>query len=80
MHHAYEEGKDSVPMMFKSDEEFHYKTCVRGWEGKKIYCNKQYYRVHESRQEFDDSAWRQLVRMVPRYGVFGDATNNSTAG
>ena len=61
---------------FKSEDELHYKLCKRGFDmevdGTSItpFCDSKYYAIDETRQEFDDSAWRQLVRMVPKYQVY----------
>lgn len=61
---------------FKSEEEIHYKLCVRGHSrevGKSQlpHCNNpKYYYYNETAQKFDDMAWRQLVRMVPKYRVY----------
>ena len=68
---------------FKSKEELHYKLCVRGNEVKEdgsnklTFCKSQYYIVHEELQKFVDSAWRQLVRMVPKYRVYENATTTN---
>eukprot|EP00584_Thalassiosira_punctigera_P027161 CAMPEP_0172580736 /NCGR_PEP_ID=MMETSP1067-20121228/139910_1 /TAXON_ID=265564 ORGANISM="Thalassiosira punctigera, Strain Tpunct2005C2" /NCGR_SAMPLE_ID=MMETSP1067 /ASSEMBLY_ACC=CAM_ASM_000444 /LENGTH=324 /DNA_ID=CAMNT_0013373483 /DNA_START=152 /DNA_END=1126 /DNA_ORIENTATION=+ len=69
---------------FKSREEFRYKQCVRGTSlhasGETPFCNKQYYWMEHEQTHFDDSAWRQLVRMVPKYRIYDDvsATSNTT--
>ena len=59
---------------FKSKEEHNYKMCVRGHsrvEGSQTpLCKSKYYAINETRQEFDDLAWRQLVRMVPKYQAY----------
>lgn len=61
---------------FKSTDELHYKLCKRGFDmkvdGTSItpFCNSNYYGINETSQEFDDMAWRQLVRMVPKYRIY----------
>jgi hypothetical protein len=64
----------------KSFGELRYKTCVRGTSiherGKTPFCDKPYYPLTNG-TEFDDTAWRQLIRMVPKYRVYGEAVNVS---
>ena len=61
---------------FKSEEEFNHKLCVRGHSrevgtSQVPHCNNpKYYYYNETAQEFDDSAWKQLLRMVPKYRVY----------
>jgi len=64
---------------FKSDEELYYKQCVRGdsLHVENAQCNNTKYYPMVRGWRFDDTAWRQLVRMVPKYGVaYGDAISN----
>ena len=65
---------------FKSEEEAHLKLCVRGsaFKGGTPFCGiKTYYGLIEDQIEFDDTAWKQLTRMVPKYRVYGDTANIS---
>ncbi|KAL7465533.1 hypothetical protein ACHAXS_005867 [Conticribra weissflogii] len=56
---------------FKSMEELRQKTCVRGDViGKEKLCNNKAYLRDAYGKTFDDSAWRQLKRMVPKYADF----------
>ena len=64
---------------FKSEEEFYYKTCIKGTSlhkrGETPMCNNpQYYAIYNG-TEFDDTAWKQLTRMVQKYRRFGEAKN-----
>ncbi|KAL7535360.1 hypothetical protein ACHAXR_007012 [Thalassiosira sp. AJA248-18] len=66
---------------FKSEEEFIYKTCVKGTSlhqrGLLPMCNNsKYYNIYNG-TEFDDTAWKQLTRMVPKYRVYGEATDTN---
>ncbi|KAL7550766.1 hypothetical protein ACHAWF_017008 [Thalassiosira exigua] len=66
---------------FRSDEEFRYKTCARGTSlherGVLPMCNNpKYYRICDG-TEFDDAAWKQLTRMLPKYRIYGEANNAS---
>lgn len=64
---------------FKSDEEFFYKTCVKGTSvhkrGEIPMCKNPKYYTLVNGTEFDDAAWKQLKRMVPKYAVFDEANN-----
>jgi len=56
---------------FKSREEFRYRTCVRGTSAHKrgevpMCDNPGYYELYNG-TTFDDTAWRHLMRMVPKY-------------
>mmetsp|Transcript_23846 Transcript_23846/g.57504 ORF Transcript_23846/g.57504 Transcript_23846/m.57504 type:complete len:376 (-) Transcript_23846:496-1623(-) len=71
---------------FKSKEEFYVKKCIRGHsrpegESQTSKCDDSgYYTLFEGR-EFDDRAWRQLKRMVPKYGAYdneGEASDTNT--
>ena len=62
----------------RSEGEFYYKTCLKKRYEKVSRCNlKGYYTLYNGTM-FDDSAWKQLKRMVPKYRTFGEATNNIT--
>ncbi|KAL7530802.1 hypothetical protein ACHAXR_003681 [Thalassiosira sp. AJA248-18] len=65
--------------IFKSEDEFHYKKCVRGNSlGSKSMCNYAgYYKLFNGTM-FDNTTWKQLTRMVPKYKVYGQAINTST--
>ena len=59
---------------FKSQEEFHYRTCIRGTSlherGKVPMCNNPgYYELYNG-STFDDTAWRHLIQMVPKYKAY----------
>ncbi|KAL7539244.1 hypothetical protein ACHAXR_009118 [Thalassiosira sp. AJA248-18] len=65
----------------KSAGEFHYKTCIKSRPNEDLnyrgFCNnknKHYYSPYNG-TIFDDSAWKQLKRMVPKYRRFGEAAN-----
>ena len=55
-----------------------YEAIDKKQEEKVGKCNlKGYYTLYNG-TIFDDSAWRQLKRMVPKYRAFGEATHNVT--
>lgn len=58
---------------FKSAEELHYKKCIRGRVnvgGKTDQCRNKNYDVGSNADKFDDLAWQQLTRMLPKYQQF----------
>lgn len=59
---------------FKSEEEFRFKTCVKGTSlherGTTPMCNNMGYYTLYSGTVFDDTAWKQLTRMVPKYRMY----------
>lgn len=63
----------------RSEGEFYYKTCLKKRYEKESRCNlKGYYTLYNGTM-FDDLAWQQLVRMVPKYGrIYGQAIINVT--
>ncbi|EJK72860.1 hypothetical protein THAOC_05561 [Thalassiosira oceanica] len=61
----------------KSEEELYYKTCFKSRPDGASRCNDpNYYKLYNG-TVFDDAAWRQLLRMVPRYRRFGEAANGT---
>ena len=57
----------------KSIQELHYKKCVRGHAmagGSQTFCGDKNYDVGDNANKFDDSAWQQLKKMVPKYERF----------
>jgi len=62
---------------FKSEGEFQNKICVRGHsraEGQSqtpMCGNPKYYKLFNG-TEYDDLAWKQLTRMVPKYRVYDE--------
>lgn len=80
--HNYDQPLDVAVLYhyaFRSEGEFRYKTCVRGTSlhprGERPMCdNPKYYALHNG-TEFEDTAWRQLTRMVPKYKKYGEAVN-----
>lgn len=81
-----ERAVDDVAVLFhygtKSEGEFHYKTCVKKRDDVKglSFCGQQgkgnykYFSVYNG-TIFDDSAWKQLTRMVPKYRRNREAEN-----
>mmetsp|Transcript_38521 Transcript_38521/g.80730 ORF Transcript_38521/g.80730 Transcript_38521/m.80730 type:complete len:401 (-) Transcript_38521:181-1383(-) len=58
----------------RSEGEFYYKTCLKK-RYEKSRCNlKGYYTLYNG-TIFDDTAWEQLMRMVPKYRRYGKADN-----
>lgn len=80
--HNYDQPLDVAVLYhypFRSEGEFRYKTCGKGTSlhprGETPMCNNpKYYTIYNG-TEFDDTAWRQLTRMVPKYRMYGVATN-----
>ena len=68
---------------YKSEEEFYVKSCLRGdsllGRGNMEKCGhmKNYGNFPRHGGTFDDSAWRQLKRMVPKYSIFDRMSNIS---
>jgi len=68
---------------FKSEEEFYVKSCVRGDSllprGVMTKCGHMHNPGNLPRNggEFDDSAWKQLKRFVPKYAIFDRMTDVS---
>ena len=66
---------------YKSEEEFWFKYCKRGdslskWgETPKCDHRHRYGNYPRDGDAFDDSAWRQLKRMVPKYAIFDRMPN-----
>jgi len=60
---------------YKSEEEFYMKSCVRGdslsRRGDMTKCGHMsgYGNFPRDGDAFDDLAWRQLKRQVPKYGI-----------
>ena len=81
-HFQNERIVDDVAVLFhygtKSEGEFYYKTCVKKRDDVKgfSFCGQKgkYFSVYNG-TIFDDSAWKQLTRMVPKYRRFGEAEN-----
>mmetsp|Transcript_3439 Transcript_3439/g.6303 ORF Transcript_3439/g.6303 Transcript_3439/m.6303 type:complete len:367 (-) Transcript_3439:117-1217(-) len=63
---------------FKSMEELLQKTCIRGDVIGKNQCKKKGYLTDARGDTFDDSAWRQLKRMVPKYIQFENDLNKKS--
>lgn len=65
---------------FRSEEEFIHKSCVRGDSLQNRGVNPKCRHMDKPQVyprdglNFDDSAWRQLKRMVPKYRVFDEDT------
>ena len=60
---------------YKSADELHWKTCIRGYEAVKgtNVCKSKKYAVGSGADKFNDMAWLQLKRMVPKYQKFDDS-------
>lgn len=59
----------------RSEGEFYYKTCLKKRYEKDSRCQlKGYYTLYNG-TIFDDAAWEQLTRMVPKYRRYGKADN-----
>jgi len=77
--HRHDNGPTDVGQIFhykyKSDQEFYWKSCVRGdslkQRGDMEKCGHMNNRGNFPRDgtAFDDAAWRQLTRMVPKYSI-----------
>jgi len=68
---------------YKSDEEYYIKSCVRGDSllprGQMTKCGHMRNGGNYPRNgsDFDDGAWKQLTRQVPKYAIFDKMTNVS---
>ena len=51
---------------FKSGE-----GIIKHASGRNATCNNPQYYANYNGTEFDDTAWKQLTRMVPKYRWFG---------
>ena len=64
---------------FKSKQELDYKLCSKGnaleKEGVNPFCNSKYYTLHQEKLKYNDDAWKQLKRMVPKYKIYDESTN-----
>jgi len=67
---------------FKSKQELDFKLCSRGnaleKDGVKATCNSKYYTLHQDKLNYNDDAWKQLKRMVPKYRIYDESTNKDT--
>ena len=68
---------------YKSEEEFYTKSCLRGDSllprGDMAKCDHMHNKGNFPRNgsDFDDGAWKQLTRQVPKYTIFDRMTNVS---
>lgn len=68
---------------YKSEEEFYRRSCLRGdsllKRGDMSKCDHmdKFGNYPRDGSDYDDGAWKQLRRMVPKYAVFDRTTNVS---
>ena len=83
------EGPTDVAVLyhyrFKSEYEFFVKSCIGGEairsQGVMPKCDHMMRKQNYPRKggDFDDLAWKQLIRMVPKYAIFDEKKDATMA-